>query len=206
MDHLHRYLTFAALIVASLMGASVPLASATAQDSSPYVVGHWRLNDSFQDFKPGAPITTNNTDFVFLNPTGLTLTLEYAFFAAPDGTFCGCDRDTLSPNGRTRYTMLGEKQGGQFSTTLCPTQTEGVLKSIVFTGKDGSGNIVVGDALQAGVQIHIFGEAAEKRSDSDRQSVSDLRSESNLQGVTINPTTAREMNAIHKLCVGFIGN
>jgi hypothetical protein len=94
VDHLHRYLTFAALIVASLMGASVPLASATAQDSSPYVVGHWRLNDSFRDFKPGAPITTNNTDFIFLNPTGLTLTLEYAFFAAPDGTFCGCVRWT----------------------------------------------------------------------------------------------------------------
>jgi hypothetical protein len=102
--------------------------------------------------------------------------------------------------------MLGEKQGGQFSTTLCPTQTEGVLKSIVFTGKDGSGNIILGDALQAGVQIHIFGEAAQKRGDATLQSESDLRSESNLQGVTINPTTTREMNAIHKQCVGFIGN
>jgi|SRR6516165_12289852 hypothetical protein len=27
---------------------------------------------------------------------------EYAFFAAPDRTFCGCDRDT-HPNGRTRW-------------------------------------------------------------------------------------------------------
>ena len=99
---LRRFLALAALTVASLL---IPLASATAQDSSPYVVGHWRLNDSFQDFMPGAAITTDNTDFVFLNPTGLTLTLEYAFFAAPDGTFCGCDRDTLKPNGRTRYTM-----------------------------------------------------------------------------------------------------
>ena len=168
------------------MGGSIPLASAVTQDSSPYVVGHWRLNDSFRDFKPGAPTTTTNTDFVFLNPTGLTLTLEYAFFAAPDGTFCGCDRDTLSPNGRTRHTMLGEKQGGQFSTTLCPTQTEGVLKSIVFTRKDGNGNINVGDALQAGVQIHIFGEAAQERSDSDLQRESKPRSESNPQAVTIN--------------------
>lgn len=200
------------LIVASLLAALIPLTSAMAQDSSPYVVGHWMLNDSFRDFKPGAPIRTDNTDFIFLNPTDLTLTLEYAFFAAPDGTFCGCDRDTLSPNGRTRYTMLGEKQGGQFSTTLCPTQTEGTLKSIVFTGKDANGNIIVGDALQAGVQIHIFGEAAQKRSDSNLQSEanlqsgSNLRSESNLQGVTINPTTTREMNEIHKRCVGFIGN
>lgn len=182
------------LIVASLLAALIPFASAMAQDSSPYVVGHWRLNDSFRDFTPGPPIRTDNTDIVFLNPTDLTLTLEYAFFAAPDGKFCGCDRDTLSPNGRTRYTMLAEKQGGQFSTTLCPTQTEGVLKSIVFTGVDNAGNIVVGDALQAGIQVHIFGEAAQKRS------------ESNLQGVTINPTTTREMNEIHRRCVGFIGN
>jgi len=206
VDNLYRSLALAALMVASLLAAFGTLASAVAQDSSPYVVGHWRLNDSFQDFKPGAPIRTENTDFVFLNPTDLTLTLEYAFFAAPDGTFCGCDRDTLSPNGRTRYTMLGEKQGGQFSTKLCPTQTEGVLKSIVFTGKDVSGKIIVGDALQAGVQIHIFGEATQKRSDSDLRSETNLPSESNLQGVTINPTTMREMNEIHKLCVGFIGN
>jgi len=187
VEKLHRSLALAALMVASLLAAFIPLASAMAQDSSPYVVGHWRLNDSFQDFKPGAPITTDNTDIVFLNPTGLTLTLEYAFFA-PDGTFCGCDRDTLKPNGRTRYTMLGEKQAGLFS---CPTQTEGVLKSIVFTSVD-NGKIVVGDALQAGVQIHIFGSAPGQRS------------ESNLQGVTINPTTLEEMNNIHKQCVKFL--
>ncbi len=190
MDNLHRSLALAALMGASLLAAFIPLASANAQDSSPYVVGHWRLNDSFQDFKPGAPITTDNTDIIFLNPTDLTLTLEYAFFA-PDGTFCGCDRDMLSRNGRTRYTMLAEKQGGQFSTTLCPTQTEGVLKSIVFTSADKIG---MGDALQAGVQIHIFGSAPGQRS------------ESNLQGVTINPTTLQEMKNIHKQCVGFIGS
>jgi hypothetical protein len=193
MDNLHRSLARTALMVASALAVLIPLASAMAQDSSPYVVGHWRLNDSFQDFTPGAAIKTDNTDFVFLNPTDLTLTLEYAFFAAPDGKFCGCDRDTLSPNGRTRYTMLGEKQGRLFSTTLCPTQTEGVLKSIVFTGVD-DGNIVVGDALQAGVQIHIFG------------STPGERSESNLQGVNINDTTMQEMNKIHRQCVKFLGS
>src|SRR5215470_17953560 len=93
------------LMVASLLAGFLPLAPVRAQDGSPYVVGHWRFNDSFSDFKPGAPITTENTDIVFLNPTDLTLTLEYAFFA-PGGRFCGCDRDTLPPNGRTRYTML----------------------------------------------------------------------------------------------------
>ena len=191
MGTLHRYLALIALMVASSLTGLLPLASAIAQDSSPYVVGHWRLNDSFQDFTGGAPITTDNTDFVFLNPTGLTLTLEYAFFAAPDGTFCGCDRDTLQPNGRTRYTMLGEKAGGLFSTALCPAQTEGALKSIVFTSA-GSSGIVVGDALQAGVQIHIFGSGPGQRS------------ESNLQGVTIKATTTAEMNSIHLACARFL--
>jgi hypothetical protein len=192
VDHVRSLTAAAALAITALLTCLIPVRSAMAQDSSPYVVGHWRLNDSFHDFKSGPAIQTDNTDIIFLNPTGLTLTLEYAFFA-PDGTFCGCDRDTLNPNGRTRYTMLAEKQGGQFSTSLCPTQTEGELKSIVFTGTD-NGSIVVGDALQAGIQVHIFGAAPAQRS------------ESNLQGVTINPTTLSEMNSIHDQCVGFIGH
>ena len=178
-----------ALALIWILACFIPVKSAFAQDSSPYVVGHWNLGDSFQDFTGGTALTTDNSDFTFLNPTGLTLTLEYAFFA-PDGTFCGCDRDTLNPDGRTRYTMLAEKQGGQFSTTLCPTQTEGELKSIVFTGEDKDG-IDIGDAEEAGTQIHIFGSN---------------RSESNLQGVAINRTTTGEMNNIHSLCKKFIGH
>jgi hypothetical protein len=69
-----------ALILALILGF-VSLATAMAQDSSPYVVGHWNLGDSFQDFTGGSAIATDNTDFTFLNPTDLTLTLEYAFFA-----------------------------------------------------------------------------------------------------------------------------
>jgi hypothetical protein len=177
------------LILTSFFAALIPATFAIAQDLSPYVVGHWKFADSFQDFPAGVPLVTDNTDFSFLNPTDLTLTLEYAFFA-PDGKFCGCDRDTLHPNGRTRYTMLGEKQGGQFSTTLCPTQTEGELKSIVFVKADGN-KIDIGDALQGGVQIHVFGSN---------------RSESNLQGVTINRATRHEMNELHAQCRKFIGS
>src|SRR5713226_1542321 len=169
------------LILTAFLAAFIPSTAAFAQDSSPFVIGHWKFADSFQDFTPGTPLVTDNTDFSFLNPTDLTLTLEYAFFA-PDGTFCGCDRDTLKPNGRTRYTMLAEKQGGQFSTTLCPTQTEGELKSIVFISEDKDKDaIIIGDAVQGGVHIHVFGSN---------------RSESNLQGVTVNPTTLREMNEL----------
>lgn len=178
------------LIVASFLAAFIPSTSAMAQDSSPYVVGHWNLADTFD-----SETTTEDTDFTFLNPTDLTLTLEYAFFGInPDGTvtFCGCDRDKLQPNGRTRYTMSQEVSGGQFSTTLCPTQTEGELKAIVFTRLNADNAIVVGDAVQAGVQIHILANGDE--------------SESNLQGVTINRTTTREMSEIHKHCVTFIGS
>jgi hypothetical protein len=192
-----------ALILALVLAGIIPLTSAIAQDSSPYVVGHWNLGDSFQDFTGGTALTTDNTDFTFLNPTDLTLTLEYAFFAEDPTTtpasavFCGCDRDTLPPNGRTRYTMLGEQQGTQFSTSTCKTSkgtalTEGELKSIVFISEDkDKDSIVIGDALQAGTQIHILGSN---------------RSESNLQGVTINRTTVREMNKIHKACKNFIGH
>jgi hypothetical protein len=192
-----------ALILAWVLAGFIPVASAMAQDSSPYVVGHWNLGDSFQDFTGGTALTTDNTDITFLNPTDLTLTLEYAFFAedpttSPASTvFCGCDRDTLPPNGRTRYTMLAEQQGGQFSASMCKTSkgsalTEGELKSIVFISEDkDKDSIVIGDALQAGTQIHIFGSN---------------RSESNLQGVTINHTTVREMNKIHTACKKFIGH
>jgi spore germination protein YaaH len=88
--------------------------------------------------------------------------------------------------------MLAEKQGGQFSTSLCPTQTEGAMKAIVFTSPPNITPIVVGDALQAGVQVHIYGSSPGQRS------------ESNLQGVSITTATTAEMNAIHKACLGFI--
>jgi hypothetical protein len=168
----------------SMLAVVIPLTSALAQDSSPYVVGDWRINDT------STAVTTINTEFIFVNPTGLTLTLEYAFFA-PDGTFCGCDRDTLKPNGRTRYTMADEVSGGQFSTTLCPSQTEGELKSIVFVSEDKKGGVVLGDAAQGGIQIHIFSNPADK-------------AESNLQGVAINRTTTSEINGIHQQCKKFI--
>ena len=174
------------LALASFLFGFLP-SLAMAQNASPYVVGQWNLDDKFKDFKHGDPIETDNSAFTFQNPTDLTLTLEYAFFAS-DGTFCGCDRDTLAPNGRTRYTMQAEKEGGQFSRTLCPTQTDGTLKSIVFVS---STSIGTDDALQAGLQIHL-GED------------SDVRSESDLDAVPVTTTTTREMNHIHTLCNSFI--
>jgi hypothetical protein len=182
-----------ALFAGSFLLAVASAGVATAEgDSGAYLIGHWKLNDIFSDFKPpGSKIVTDNTEFVFLNPTNLTLKngLEYAFFAA-DGTFCGCDRDTLSPNGRVRYTMLGEKQGNLFSTQLCPTQTDGTMKTIVFTSSTST-TVTVGDAVQAGYQIDLF--------------PGNGRTEAPLLAVAINPTTTAEIQSIHTQCVGFLG-
>src|SRR5262249_54811782 len=72
-----------ALFASSFLLALASAGVATAEgDSGAYLIGQWKLNDIFSDFKPpGSKIVTDNTEFVFLNPTNLTLTLEYAFFA-----------------------------------------------------------------------------------------------------------------------------
>jgi hypothetical protein len=190
--------TFPALFVSGFVAAAGSAGVATAQDSSPYLIGHWKLNDEFSDFKPGSRIPTGNTEFVFLNPTNLVLTLEYAFFGvAADGTttFCGCDRDTLLANGRVRYTMLGEKQGGQFSTQLCPTQTDGTMKTIVFPKANSGPTSPPGDELQAGYQIDLFG--AERTE-------APLLAVPIFNGKAINQAVNEEIKAVHKACVGFL--
>ncbi len=179
-----------ALLVGSLLAAVIPLGSATAEDSSPYLIGHWKLHDHFSDFKPtGTTIVTEDTEFVFLNPTQQTLTLEYAFFDE-DGTFCGCDRDTLKPNGLTRYTMLAEQQGGFLSRKLCPTQTDGTLKTIVFQN-GGHPTFPPSGELQAGYQINLF--------------KGNGRTESPLLAVPINGVTFVEEQFIHAACVSVLG-
>jgi hypothetical protein len=86
--------------------------------------------------------------------------------------------------------MLAEQQGGQFSTKLCPTQTDGTLKSIVFVPA-ASPSFGTDGALQAGLEIHIGG---------------GQRSESDLNAVPVTPTTISEMSSIHAQCIGFIGS
>jgi hypothetical protein len=119
--------------------------------------------------------------------------LEYAFFAADpktEGTvFCGCDIDSLNPNGRVRYTMLGEVEGGKFSRTLCPTQTDGTMKTIVFPGKEPTNP--PGDEVQAGYQIDL--------------SRGNERTESGLLAVPINGSTFADEQDVHKACIGFPG-
>lgn len=162
-------------------------------------MGHWKLNDTFED------ISTENTEFVFLNPTKLTLTLDYAFFANPPeadqsktpgkikgAVFCGCDEDTLIPNGRVRYTMAGEEKDGFLSRKLCPNQTDGVMKTIVFTSKkEHPDQINIDDALQAGYQSQTFNKGQG-------------RTEADLKAVPITEKTKEEIQFIHEQCSKFL--
>ena len=42
--------TLPALFVSGFVAAAGSVSVATAQDSSPYLIGHWKLNDDFSDF------------------------------------------------------------------------------------------------------------------------------------------------------------
>ena len=197
------------LAVGCFLAALVPLGIATGDedeqqpittgaDSSPYLIGHWSLNDSFSDFSGGSEIKTVNSEFIFLNPTALTLTLEYAFFSNESennkvGIFCGCDRDTLHANGRVRYTMLGESQLSPptFDRKLCPSpHNEGTMKTIVFLKEDTHHNVILGGALQSGYQIDFFPGG---------------RTQSSLLAVPVSKVTREEIQSIHKVCNGFLG-
>src|SRR5215471_4090781 len=67
----------------------IPPLAVAAQVGAPYVVGEWFLGDVSSDTPS---VTTDDTQFIFLNPPDHKQFTEYAFFD-PDGTFCGCDRD-----------------------------------------------------------------------------------------------------------------
>jgi hypothetical protein len=218
-EQYHKTLLQTALFAGSFLGALAPAGFAAADEhagggSSPYLVGHWKLADQFSDFTGnGTQIVTENSEFVFINPTDDTLTLEYAFFATDDTVpstvqvkptlFCGCDRDTLNRNGRTRYTMLAELQGGQFSPAGCTRSdktvaTDGVLKTIVFEGTD-HGKVILGRALQAGYQVDVHGQVP-----GTSGSAVTIASTASLAAVAINEETLEEIQAIHKACVKFI--
>jgi len=120
------------------------------------------------------------------------------FGVAADGTitFCGCDRDTLRANGRVRYTMLGEKQGGQFSTQLCPTQTDGTMKTIVFPKGNSGPTSPPGDELEAGYRIDLFGGG---------RTEAPLLGVPIFNGTAINQAVSGEITAVHNACVTFLG-
>jgi hypothetical protein len=75
-----------------------------------------------------------------------------------------------------------------------------VLKTIVFEGKDSSGRVIIGNALQAGYQVDILGQVP------GTSGPVTVAAEAGLAAVPINNETVEEIQAIHKACVKFIGN
>ena len=186
-----------ALAVAGLLGgfAATP---AVASDSSPYIVGVWKFIQ--KEKGKGHPVEVD-TEVRFINPTDLTVTLEYAFFEL-DGTFCGCDRDTFEPNKTTIYTMadelaLGSPLGpGQPAVFSCKGNS-GALKSIVFVNTPISLDNL-GNASQVGFTTHVFGDVTEG---ANSFLTGKVMTESGMQPVSINADTLAEIQHIHDLCV-----
>jgi hypothetical protein len=158
---------------------------------SPFIVGTWR-------FVPGSPTPSVDTEFRFINPTPLKLTLEYAFFEL-DGTFCGCDRDDFKPNQTTVYTMLAESQlspplpGGPAVFTC--KGTSGALKSIVFQTEGD--RLILRGATQVGFQLKAFGELVE----TDTTLQGRVMTESTMASVPLDAAAREEIRRIHALCV-----
>jgi hypothetical protein len=210
-----------ALAAAALIGglaATSALAGGRDQDEkdgrkappTPYIVGQWKFTST--DNTPKV-----DTEFRFVNPTKLTLVLEYAFFNL-DGSFCGCDRDNFPPNKTTVYTMfqeanLGLGAGGQ--PVFSCSDTNGALKSIVFL-TDGQKNIVLDDASQIGFQTHVFG--VDPDSDPSSAAGGNLQgsfqaspvkgafmTESAMVPVPLDETTREEIKEIHRQCTNVNG-
>jgi hypothetical protein len=172
--------------------------SRRSDESSPYIVGAWK----FSTDASGSP--TVDTEFRFINPTKLSVTLEYAFFEL-DGTFCGCDRDDFPPNKSTVYTMFQEVNIGPAIPNGPPVfsckGTNGALKSIVFLS-DWNG-IVLDDAAQVGFQTHAFG--VDPESDPSMAAGTNLQgrvmTEAGMQAISIDDATRKEIQKIHEQCV-----
>jgi hypothetical protein len=199
-------LTAAALIcglaATPAMAGGVRDSKQRTDESSPYIVGAWKLETD----KSGAPVV--DSEIRFINPTPLTLILEYAFFDL-DGHFCGCDRDTFDPNKSTVYTMfqelnIGSPLPGGPAVFSCPG-TNGAIKTIVFQ-VDGN-DIVLDDASLVGFQTHVV--------DVDPDSDPSVAAGINLKGkfmtqaeqpaISVNKTTKKEIEAIHAHCVDVNG-
>lgn len=164
-------------------------------ESSPLIVGAWKLVCNTSP----CPTTVSNpvvdTEFRFINPTKVTATLEYAFFEN-DGTFCGCDRDTFTPNKTTVYTVSGERA----SNLMTCNGNSGALKSIVFVDRDAD---AFNGATQTGFLTHLFGSITTAQDGST--SYANTMAEAGMKGITITPQTLAEIKAIHQACVNFPG-
>jgi hypothetical protein len=190
-------------MLAAVLVTLGPLARAVADEhkqptkatgeSSPFIVGVWKFVPT------GNESPSVDTEFRFINPTDLTLNIEYAFFEL-DGTFCGCDRDVMEPNKTVIYTVLQESQ----TPTPVPTSvisnlfsckgTSGALKSIVFKNKGN--DIFLDDATQVGFQTTAFAGIVESN-----LFQGSVMTESGLKGIAVTDATKGDIRRIHEQCV-----
>jgi hypothetical protein len=194
-------LTAAALIgglAATPALAGVRDSKQRGDESSPYIVGAWKLETDAS----GSPIV--DSEIRFINPTPLTLVLEYAFFDL-DGNFCGCDRDTFDPNKSTVYTMfqelnLGSAIPGGPPVFSCPG-TNGAVKTIVFQADRD--DLVLDEASLIGFQTHVVG--VDPESDPSSAAGGNLKgkfmTQAEMPAISINKTTKKEIENIHAQCV-----
>lgn len=187
------------VVLTSLSSLEAQDTKIVGSESSPLIIGEWKLvcNTSPCPTPVSNPIV--DTEFRFVNPTRLNATLEYAFFEN-DGTFCGCDRDTFTPNKTTVYTVSGERNSNP-SLMTCKGNS-GALKSIVFAKHEGD-KILIDGATQTGFQTHLFRNITMAADGSTFYA--DTMAEAGMKGVAITDQTLAEITAIHRACVNFLG-
>lgn len=169
-------------------------------ESSPFIVGAWK----FAQQADGT--ITADTEFRFINPTDVTLNLEYAFFEADTGKICGCDSDQLAPNQTTIYTVKEEKDENFFR---CVGKS-GALKSIVFLTRNGKKDkIFLDDATHTGFQTHVFASPNGPVVERDPNDPTDFltggtMTEAGMKGITINKATIEDIELLHRRCPEFL--
>jgi hypothetical protein len=183
-------------------------------ESSPFIMGVWKfIPSSFDD----SPLV--DSEFRFLNPTDLTLTIEYAFYELDD-TFCGCDRDTFvpGPGGKSTvvYTLLGESRtptgNVDIPNAFSCSGLSGAVKSIVFL-PDGT-KLNFDGAQQVGFQTHVHGQVQELGGTSVMGAPINnftflqgaVMTEAGMKGIFFNEAAEDEAQKVHQQCVSILGD
>jgi hypothetical protein len=192
-------------------------------DSSPFVVGVWKFIPGDHGGTPKV-----DTEFRFVNPTGLQdVKLEYAFFNL-DGSFCGCDRDDFPPNHTTIYTMFAEATtvapcSSSMPPAGCPrvpppnsthlfncTDQSGALKAITF--KHQGQRIFFDDTTEVGFQTHVFGGIVETPPTPPGGTPAfnfiqgNVMTEAAMAGVAVTDAARAEAETIHDGCIALQGS
>ncbi len=179
----------------------IPIEDVIKGETSPFLTGWWGQDEYKQ----------NVSRFLIVNPTPLLLTVEVGFFDT-DSALCGCDIFTISDNGFYQFDILhDEDDAGKpiDAPKICENADRGQIKVIAYAStklcnkKDKKlcppiPAIVVGDAKIAGFQALSDWPEHEFESPLFR-----LLSIMEMEAVTINKATLKDMQNMHKQCYTF---